>query len=158
MVRSSNPSSQKNILHMILVQDQTWSKLGTLWRGSEENDTIMDLLHFGDGENWLGSMVGRQPNDIDVGLRKDMKALDVWGGIWQWGHSMWLYQDDEKEYEHDDLGTTTIVRWTPGVYVSAWVNLFEKLNVTRFGLQAKDFVDFNLGKKLHLLKWWKGTC
>ena len=25
--------------------------------GSRENDSIMDLLHFGDNENWLGSLV-----------------------------------------------------------------------------------------------------
>jgi len=28
----------------------------------------MDLLHFGDDENWLSSLVGGQPNEPDFGL------------------------------------------------------------------------------------------
>ena len=27
-----------------------------------------DLLHFGDDENWLSSMVGEQPDDLDFAL------------------------------------------------------------------------------------------
>jgi hypothetical protein len=40
---------------------------------------IIDLLHFGDDENWLGSLVGGQPDDLDFGLSEDMEALDVGG-------------------------------------------------------------------------------
>jgi len=58
-------------------------------KGGEENDTIVDLLHFEDNENWLGSLVGGQPDDFDFQSREDMKALDVCMGIWQSRHSMW---------------------------------------------------------------------
>jgi hypothetical protein len=33
--------------------------------GSGENDTIMNLQNFGDDGNWLGSLVGGQPNDLE---------------------------------------------------------------------------------------------
>ena len=31
---------------------------------------------------------------------------------------MGLYIDDEEEYKFDDFWTTSVVRWTPYVYVS----------------------------------------
>ena len=41
---------------------------------------IMDQLQFGDeDENWLGSLVGGQPDDLAFGLSEDMEALDVGG-------------------------------------------------------------------------------
>ena len=39
----------------------------------------MDLLHFGDNEKWLGSLVRGQPDDLDFGLSEDMEALNVGG-------------------------------------------------------------------------------
>ena len=39
----------------------------------------MDLQNFGDDENWIGSLVGGQPNDLDFGLSEDMETLDVGG-------------------------------------------------------------------------------
>ena len=41
-----------------------------------------------------------------------------------------------------------------GVYVSAQVNFFEKLNLTSSFLPSSNyFVDFNLSIQLHLFKW-----
>ena len=37
----------------------------------------MDLRNFGDSENWLGSLVGGQLGDLDLGITKDMEGLDV---------------------------------------------------------------------------------
>ena len=39
----------------------------------------MDLQNFKENENWLGSLVGGQPNDLDFGSSEDMEALDVGG-------------------------------------------------------------------------------
>ena len=47
--------------------------------GCGENDTFMDLLHFGDDENWLGPLVSGQPYDLDFGISEDMETLDVGG-------------------------------------------------------------------------------
>ena len=73
--------------------------------GNGEIDTIMDLLHFGDDKNWLGSMVGGQLDDLDFGLSEDMKALDVGGRhlgsqVIQCG----LDEDDEEKYDLDGFG------------------------------------------------------
>ena len=38
--------------------------------GVGENDTIMNLQNFGDGENQLGSLVGGQPDGPHFGLSK----------------------------------------------------------------------------------------
>ena len=51
-------------------------------KGGEENDTTMDLLHFKDDENWLGYLVGGQPDNLDLGLSENMEVFDVGGGIW----------------------------------------------------------------------------
>ena len=99
--------------------------------GGGENDTIMDLQNFDD--NWLGSMVSGQPDNLDFGLSEDMEALDVGGRhLGSQGIQRGLYEDDEEEYELDDFWTTAVVRWTPGVYVSTEVDLFEKLTFTSF--------------------------
>ena len=50
-------------------------------KGGEENDTTMDLLHFKDDENWLGYLVGGQPDNLDLGLSENMEVFDVGGGI-----------------------------------------------------------------------------
>ena len=74
----------------------------------------MDLLHFGDDENWLGSLVGGQHDNLNFGLSEDMEALAVGGRhLGNQGVQRGLYEDDEEEYEHDDFWTTTIVQWTP---------------------------------------------
>ena len=39
----------------------------------------MDLLHFGDNENWLSSLVGGQSNGLNFELSEYMKALAVGG-------------------------------------------------------------------------------
>ena len=39
----------------------------------------MDVKYFGHDENWLGTLVGGQPDDLDVGLSDDIEALDVGG-------------------------------------------------------------------------------
>jgi hypothetical protein len=87
-----------------------------------ENDTIIDLQNFGNDENWLGSPVGGQLDDLDFGLSEDMEALDVGGRhLGTQGIRCGVYEDDEGEYKLDDLWTTTtttIVWWTLGVHVS----------------------------------------
>ena len=67
---------------------------GAYWEdyeeGGGENDTIMDLLHFGDNENWLSSLVGGQSNGLNFELSEYMKALAVGGRHFgQLEHSMW---------------------------------------------------------------------
>ena len=42
-------------------------------KGNGENETTMDLLHFEDDENWLGSLVGGQPDSLDFGLSEGME-------------------------------------------------------------------------------------
>lgn len=39
----------------------------------------MGLQNCGDDENWLGSLVGGQHDDLEFGLNEDMEALDVEG-------------------------------------------------------------------------------
>ena len=93
----------------------------------------MGLQNFGDYENWLGALVVGQLDDLDFGLSEDMKSLDVGGRhLGSHGIQHGLYEDDEEEYKFDDFWTTTIVQWTPSVYVSTQVNLIEKLNLTFF--------------------------
>ena len=79
----------------------------------------MDLLHFGDDENWLSSLVGGQPNELDFGL-SERYGLDVGRRhLGSQGIQQGLYEDEEEEYELDDFWTTTITWWTFGVYVFA---------------------------------------
>ena len=37
----------------------------------------MDLQNFGDDENWLGSLVGGQADDLDLRLSEVVETLDV---------------------------------------------------------------------------------
>jgi len=39
----------------------------------------MDLQNFGDDENWLGSLVGGQPDDLKIRLSEAMETLYVGG-------------------------------------------------------------------------------
>jgi len=78
--------------------------------GGGEIDTIVELQQFGEHENWLGSLVGGQPYDLDFGLSEDMEALDVRGKhLGSQGIDRGLYGDDEEEYKFDDLRTTIVV-------------------------------------------------
>ena len=93
------------------------TSLGEEGRG--EIDTIMDLQNFGDNENWLGTLVGGQSDDLEFELSEGMNSLDVGGrhlGNENIQHG--LYEDDEEEYKVDDFWTTIVVQWIPGVYVS----------------------------------------
>jgi hypothetical protein len=75
--------------------------LERLWRGGGENDRIMDLKNFRDNENFLGSMVGGQLDDLDFGLNEDMEALNVGGrhlgsqdiqhGLHEWWKGFLIY-------------------------------------------------------------------
>ena len=121
--------------------------------GGGENDTYMDIQNF--DENWLGSMVSGQPDDLDFGLSEDMEALDVGGRhLGSQGTQRGFYEDDEEEYELDDFWTRAVVRWTPGVYVSIKVDFFEKLNFTSFSVFKQNTLQISIfGRKLHLFKW-----
>ena len=63
--------------------------------------------------------MGGQLDNLDFGLREDMKVLDV-GGKHLGNHDIQrgLHEDDEEEYKLDDFWTTTFVFGTHGVYVS----------------------------------------
>ena len=89
MVRSSNLRSKKTLCTRSWCKTQHEANREDCEKGGEKNDTIVDLLHCEDNENWLGSLVGGQLDDFDFQLREDMKALDVCGDIWQSRHSMW---------------------------------------------------------------------
>ena len=106
---------------MTLVQDPNMEQIREDYEERDrENDTIIDLQNFGDDENWLGSPVGGQLDDLDFGLSEDMEALDVGGRhLGTQGIRCGLYEDDEEEYKLGDLWTTTtLVWWTLGVNVS----------------------------------------
>ena len=79
-----------------MVQDPQY---GANWEdyeeGGGENNTIMNLLHFGDDENWLGSLVDGQPDDLGFGISEVMKALDVGGRhLGSQGIQCGLYKDN----------------------------------------------------------------
>ena len=87
--------------------------------GDGEDDTIMDLQNFGDDENWIGSLEGGQPNNLDFGLSEDMQALDLGGRhLGSQGIQLGLFEDDKEEYELDDFWMTIVVWWNHDVYVS----------------------------------------
>ena len=70
----------------------------------------MGLRNFGDEENWLGSLVGGQLDDLDFGVSEDMEALNVGGGhLGSRGIQRGLYEDDEEEYVLAGFGMTTVV-------------------------------------------------
>jgi hypothetical protein len=63
-----------------LVQDpQHGANREDYEEGNGENDTTIDLQSFGDVENWLGVLVGGQPDGLDFELSEAMEALDVGG-------------------------------------------------------------------------------
>jgi len=65
-----------------------------------------------------------------------------------------LDEDDEEEYGLANFGRQHLCSGLPSVYVSAQVNIFEKLNLTSsFWPSSKYFVDTNLSINLHLFKW-----
>ena len=70
---------EKQFVHDLGARPQHRADREEYVEGGWENDTIMDLLHFGDNENWLGSLVGGQPDDLDFGSSEDMEAFDVGG-------------------------------------------------------------------------------
>lgn len=58
--------------------------------GCGENDIVLDLLHFEEDENWLGSLVCAQPYDLDYGLNEGLEAFDVGGRhLGSQEYSMW---------------------------------------------------------------------
>ena len=86
----------------------------TYWEDQEEGggdiDTIMDLQSFGDDENWIGSMVGGQPNNLDFGLSEAIEASDLGGRHLDiQGIQHGLYEVGEEKHELDDFWTTTIM-------------------------------------------------
>ena len=57
----------------------------------------MDLQNFGEDENWLGSLLGGQPYDLDFGLSNDMEALDVRGRhLGSHDIERGFYEDDDE--------------------------------------------------------------
>ena len=71
---------------------------------------IVQLQNIGEDENWLNSLVGGQPYDLDFGLSKDMGTLDVRGRhLGSQGIERGLYEDDEEEYKFDDFRITIVV-------------------------------------------------
>ena len=67
-----------------------------------KNDTIMNLQSFRDDENWLGTLVGGQLDDLDFEL--NMEALDVGGRhLGNQGIQHGLHEDDEEEYKFEDF-------------------------------------------------------
>jgi hypothetical protein len=78
--------------------------------GSGENDTSMDLLHFGDNKNWSSSLVGAQLDDLDCGLSEGMEALDVGGRhLGSQCIQCGLYEGDIEEYKLDDFWIPIVV-------------------------------------------------
>jgi hypothetical protein len=108
----------RNTMYKTLVQEPQHYE--DYEEASGENNTIMDLQNFEDNENWLGTLVDGQSDDLESELSEDMKSLDV-GGRHLGNESIQhgLYKDDEEEYKVDDFWTTIVVQWTLGVYVSA---------------------------------------
>ena len=96
---------KKHFVHDLGARPQHGVDREDYEEGIWENDTIiMDPLHFGDNENWLGSQVGRQSYVVDFVLSEDMEAFDVGGRhLGSHGIQLGLYEDDEEEYNLDDF-------------------------------------------------------
>ena len=96
---------EKHFVHDLGAKPQHGVDWEDYEEGSGENDTIMDLQNFRNIENWLGSLVGGQPDDLDFGLSEDMEALHV-GGRHLENHAIQcgLYEVDVEEHELDDFG------------------------------------------------------
>ena len=58
---------EKHFVEYLGVRSQHEENKEDFAEGGGENDIVMDLQNFGDNENWLDSMVGWQPNDLDFG-------------------------------------------------------------------------------------------
>ena len=103
------------------MQDPNMEEIGkTMKRAAGRMIQSWILRNFRGNENWLGSLVGGQLDDLDFGLCEDMEALDVGGRhLGSQDIQCGLYEDDEEDYELNEFWTPTVVWWTPGVYVSA---------------------------------------
>ena len=56
----------------------------------------MNVQNFGDDENWLGSLVGGQLDDLDFGLSEALKTLDVGRRhLGSQGIQCGLYEEDD---------------------------------------------------------------
>ena len=71
--------SKKHFVHDLGARPQHEANKEGYEEGGGENDTTMDLQNFGDDENWLGSLVGGQLDDLDFGLSETMEVLYVGG-------------------------------------------------------------------------------
>ena len=68
---------EKHVVEYLGARPQHEANKEDFEEGGGENDTVMNLQNFGDDGNWLGSLVGRQLDDLDFGLSEVMEALDV---------------------------------------------------------------------------------
>ena len=66
---------------------------------------MLDLQNFGDDENWLGSLMGGQLDDLDFGLSEAIENLNL-GGMHLGSHGIHcgLYKDDDEESKLMILG------------------------------------------------------
>ena len=77
------------------MQDPNMEQIGKIMKRMVGR--IIDLQNFINNENWLGSIVSGQPNDLDFGFSEIMEALDVGGRhLGSKGIQCGLYEDDEK--------------------------------------------------------------
>ena len=56
---------EKHFVHHLGARLQDEANKEDYEEGSGENNTIMDLQIFGDDENYLGTLVGGQPHDLE---------------------------------------------------------------------------------------------
>ena len=73
---------EKHFVHDFGARPQRGTYKKDYEEGDGETDTNMDLHNFGDDENWLGSLVGGQLDDLDYGsseATEALEALDVGG-------------------------------------------------------------------------------
>ena len=59
------PEIEKHFVHDLGVRPQHEADKKDYEGGSGQNDTVMDLQNLGDDENWLGSLVGGQLDDLE---------------------------------------------------------------------------------------------
>ena len=121
-----------------------WSQLEDYEEGGGEDGAIVDLQNFGEDDNWWGSLVGGQLDDLHFGLSEGMEALDVgWRHVGSWGIQRRLYEDDEEEYEFDDLWMTIVVQlflvWCVHISEPSWEIYLFSFIMHLFSLKQKNY-------------------
>ena len=97
--------AEKHFVHDLGARPQHGVDREHYEEGGGKNDLITNLQNSRNDENWLGGLVGGQPDDLCFGLSEDMEALHVGGRhLANRAIQCGLYEVDVEECELDDFG------------------------------------------------------